>query len=161
MSYAISSKRTYSPSFSNNTFTAVTSKPSTLAFYKKTVIYSEQVYENPLCDEEDAILTESTYGAYLNDSNRQIYTRQADQVSREYGTSTVTFAILTPATGKVLEFSGIPAGATKDDSFTLTLCRYKDAEVEYLQTFDVIVVKEEGPKLWLSAGHGIGFIVKK
>lgn len=160
MSYAISSKRTYYPSFSNNTFTAVTSNPSALALYKKTVIYSEQVYENPLCDEEDAVLAESTYGAYLNDSNRQIYTRQADQVSREYG-STVTFAILTPETGKVLEFSGIPVGATKDDSFTLTLCRYKDAEVEYYQTFEVIVVKEEGPKLWLSAGNGIGFIVKK
>ena len=153
--------RTYYGTFSNGVFTVTRSSASTLAFYKKTVVYSETTYQNPLCDENDAILFENEYGAYLNDSNRQIYTRPANQLSREYGSSTVTFAILTPATGRALEFSGIPVGATKDDTFRLTLCRYKDADVEYLQTFDVIVVKEEGPKLWLSAGAGIGFIVKK
>ena len=161
LAYAVSNKATYYPSFSNNSFTAVTRNPSTLAFYKKTIIYHEEVYQDPLSDAEDAILAEIEYGAYLNDSNRQVYTRPANQLGREYGSSTVDFSILTPATGKVLEFSGIPIGATKEDTFTLTLCRYKDAEVEYLKTFDVIVVKEEGPKLWLSAGNGIGFIVKK
>ena len=156
-------KTTYYGSFSNGVFTTVTNSNSakTLAFYRKTVVYSETTYQNPLCDENDAILSENEYGAYLKDSNRQIYTRPSNQLSREYGSSTVTFAIMTPATGRALEFSGIPVGATKDDTFRLTLCRYKGADVEYLQTFDVIVVKEEGPKLWLSAGAGIGFIVKK
>lgn len=156
-------KTKYYVSFSDGVFSTATKTSATtsLAFFKKTIVYSETTYLNPLCDENDAILSESEYGAYLNDSNRQIYTRPANQLSREYGSSTVTFAILTPATGRALEFSGIPVGATKDDTFRLTLCRYKDADVEYLQTFDVIVVKEEGPKLWLSAGAGIGFIVKK
>lgn len=163
LSCAMGKNTTYYVSFSNGVFTTVTkaNSASPLAFYKKTVIYTETTYQNPLCDENDAILSENEYGAYLNDSNRQIYTRPANQLSREYGSSTVTFAILTPAAGRALEFSGIPAGATKDDTFRLTLCRYEDADVEYLQSFDVIVVKEEGPKLWLSAGAGIGFIVKK
>lgn len=151
---------TYYLRYSNSYFNATTTS-GTVAIYKKTVVYSDETTANPIADENDPILDFEDYGAYLSDTNRQIYTRAEDQISREYGFSSVSFAIMTPASEKVLEFSSIPKGATKNDTFTLTVCRYEGTDIGYFEKFSVIVVKEEGPKLWLSAGDGQGFIVKK
>ena len=145
--------------YSNNHFNATTST-GTVALFKKTIVYHDEISVNEVADENDPILAFDEYGAYLT-SARRLYTPSRDQLSREYGYATVSFAILTPSTDQVLEFSGIPDGATKNDIFTLTVCRYEGKSVAYHEKFHVIVAKEEGPKLWLSCGNGQGFIVKK
>ena len=159
--YATSSNKKYYIRYNSSYFSVNTTSTNTVAIYKKIILYKSSTTADQLCDENDPVLGYEEYGAYLNDSNRQIYTRQTDQLSREYGYSTVSFGILTPSSGKILEFSGIPNGATKDRTFTLTVCRYHGTDVAYIKRFNVIVVKEEGAKLWLSTGAGEGFIVKK
>ena len=156
---------TYYITCSGGYFTVKTSS-ATVALFKKTIIYHDQVTENPVCDEQDAILNETEYGAYVTGTNRQQYVKGTDQLSREYDPSsysspTTSFSILTPGADKVLQFTGIPQKATKDNSFTLTVCRYEEGSVTWFQKYNVIVVREDGPKLWLSTGDGEGFIVKK
>ncbi len=155
-----SSTRTYYIRYSNNHFNATTTS-GTVGIYKRTVIYNSLVTADQMSDANDPILSHEEYGAYITGSNAQVYTRPGDQLSREYSARDVTFAIITPAEGKVLEFSGIPLGATKEDTFALTVCRYENEEVAYIRKYGVIVVREDGPKLWLSTGDGEGFIIKK
>ena len=109
--------------------------------------------------EDDPILQQEAFGAYLSGGNR--VAGVGDQLSREYlGDGTVTFAILSPATYTVAEFGGIPISPAKGETFTLTynlITGRSQDEVDY----DVTVVKVDGPKVWLSTGGGQGFIVKK
>ena len=155
-----SSTKTYYIRYSSNYFNATTSK-ATVGIFKRTVIYNSLVTADQMSDANDPILSHEDYGAYITGNNAQVYTRPGDQLSREYSDRDVTFAIITPAEGKVLEFSGIPLGATKEDTFALTVCRYENEAVAYIRKYGVIVVREDGPKLWLSTGDGEGFIIKK
>ena len=109
--------------------------------------------------DNDPILTQEAYGAYLSGSNHVYGT--GDQLSREYmNDGTVTFAILSPATFEVAEFGGIPTSPAKGETFTLNynlISGRSQSDTDY----NVTVVKVDGPKVWLSAGGGKGFIVKK
>ena len=109
--------------------------------------------------DEDPILDQTEYGAYLTSGNN-LYGAGA-QLSREYmNDGTVTFAILTPATYNISEFNGIPTSPAKGDTFTLNynvITRRNASDTDY----NVTVLKVDGPKVWLSAGGGNGFIVKK
>ena len=109
--------------------------------------------------DNDPILEQKDYGAYLAGSNH-VY-EAGSQLSREYmNDGTVTFAILSPATFEVAEFSGIPVDPAKGDTFTLNynlISGRNQSDTDY----NVTVVKVDGPKVWLSAGGGKGFIVKK
>lgn len=109
--------------------------------------------------DNDPILEQKDYGAYLAGSNH-VY-EAGNQLSREYmNDGTVTFAILSPATFEVAEFSGIPTSPAKGDTFTLNynlISGRNQSDTDY----NVTVVKVDGPKVWLSAGGGKGFIVKK
>ena len=109
--------------------------------------------------DNDPILKQEVYGAYLSGSNH-VY-GASDQLSREYmNDGTVTFAILSPATFEVAEFGGIPTSPAKGETFTLNynlITGRNQSDTDY----NVTVVKVDGPKVWLSAGGGKGFIVKK
>ena len=109
--------------------------------------------------DNDPILEQEAYGAYLSGSNHVYGT--GDQLSREYmNDGTVTFAILSPATFEVAEFGGIPTSPAKGETFTLNynlISGRSQSDTDY----NVTVVKVDGPKVWLSAGGGKGFIVKK
>lgn len=109
--------------------------------------------------DDDPILVQEEYGAYLS-GNNHVY-GAGNQLSREYlEDGTVTFAILSPATYEIAEFNGIPADPAKGDTFTLNYNRVtgrSQSDADY----NVTVVKVDGPKVWLSAGSGNGFIVKK
>ena len=109
--------------------------------------------------DNDPILKQEVYGAYLAGSNHVC--GAGDQLSREYmNDGTVTFAILSPATFEVAEFGGIPTSPAKGDTFTLNynlITGRNQSDTDY----NVTVVKVDGPKVWLSAGGGKGFIVKK
>lgn len=108
---------------------------------------------------EDSILEQEAYGAYLSGDNRT--QGVGDQLSREYmNDGTVTFAIVTPISLEVAEFAGIPVDPAKGDAFTLNynvITGHNRSQADY----EVTVVKVDGPKVWLSAGDGQGFIVKK
>ena len=115
--------------------------------------------ESGINTSNDPILTFEQYGAYVSDGNH-LYSA-GSQLSREYeNDGTVNFAIITPATFEVNEFNGIPVDPATGDTFTLSYIRItgrNQTDADY----NVTVVKVDGPKVWLSAGSGYGFIVKK
>ena len=106
------------------------------------------------------VLNYDAYGAYIS-GNPLIYDGATDQLSREYNEDqTVTFSILNPNQDASVEFSGIPEAAAYLDTFTLVVRYMAKDEVTYEASFDVVVVKEEKARLWLSDGTN-GFIVKR
>ena len=106
------------------------------------------------------VLNYEAYGAYIP-GNPLIYDAALDQLSREYNDDqTVTFTILNPYQEASVEFSGIPEQAAYLDAFTLGVQYCSREEVTYKASFDVVVMKEEGARLWLSDGTN-GFIVKR
>jgi hypothetical protein len=106
------------------------------------------------------VLNYEAYGAYFP-GNPLIYDAALDQLSREYNDDqTVTFTILNPYQEASVEFSGIPEQAAYLDAFTLGVQYCSREEVTYKASFDVVVMKEEGARLWLSDGTN-GFIVKR
>ena len=106
------------------------------------------------------VLNYDVYGAYIS-GNPLIYDAASDQLSREYNEDqTVTFSILNPDQDASVEFSGIPEQAAYLDAFTLGVRYMAKDEVTYEASFEVVVVKEEGARLWLSDGTN-GFIVKR
>ena len=138
-----------------NTYTSTNnSNQSLMSIYRKG-----DPSGNPY--EDDPVVAVSEYGAYLTTGNR-LYSPATDQISREYATSgtTLTFSILTPATGKVLELGGIPVSPLVGDTFTL---QYKELQgiSSSAKSYSVKVMRVEGAKVWLSDGNGNGFIVKK
>ena len=108
----------------------------------------------------DAVLQQDAYGAYLAAGSKLF--SPGSQMSREYaGDGTLTFAILTPATLSVSEFSGIPTDPAKGDTFTLGFKSFSKRDLQPATYYNVTVLKVDGPKVWLSDGAGNGFIVKK
>lgn len=147
--------------YNSNLFSAYRSTTESSYTFTQTTgsniyVFRKEAGVNP---DEDPILEQSAYGAYLSGNNKVYGT--GDQLSREYmNDGTVTFAILTPAEYQIAEFGGIPVDPVKGDAFTLIYGlingrNYSEAN------YSVTVVKVDGPKVWLSAGGGDGFIVKK
>ena len=133
-----------------------TSWDSTTTGTKGTYIFRK---EAGVDIDNDPILKQEVYGAYLAGSNH-VY-GAGDQLSREYmNDGTVTFAILSPATFEVAEFGGIPTSPAKGETFTLNYNLISGRNLSDTD-YNVTVVKVDGPKVWLSAGGGKGFIVKK
>ena len=115
--------------------------------------------ETGLNEADDPILQRDQYGAYVYGGNHLYGT--GSQMSREYDDDgTVNFAIVSPATFEISEFYGIPVSPATGDTFTLNysiISGRNQTDADY----NVTVVKVDGPKVWLSAGSGYGFIVKK
>ena len=122
-------------------------------------IYKEYV-ESVVVTEEDSILSESVYGAYLTSGN-MLYSAGTDQISNEYGDSDEDFIIIQPSADTVITFGAIPGEVSKGTSFNLSFVVVTGTETVVDQSYTVSVVREDGPKLWLSDGAGNGFIVKK
>lgn len=141
--------RTYRSS-SQTSWNSSTTGTTAVYIYRKDV---------PVDVDNDPILEHDVYGAYLSGNNR--VSGIGDQLSREYmNDGTLTFAILSPTTFEIAEFAGIPVGPAKGDIFTLNynlISGRNQSDTDY----NVTVVKVDGPKVWLSAGGGKGFIVKK
>ena len=60
-----------------------------------------------------------------------------------------------------MTFGGIPQDVAKGSSFSLSFTVVTGRETVIKAVYPVSVVREDGPKLWLSDGAGHGFIVKK
>ena len=107
------------------------------------------------------VLEQKEYGSYLSSGNK-LFNSVTDQLSREYSSDglSVTFSILTPESFSVREYAGIPAEPMIGDSFVLTITEYQGVKT-VVSNHRVMVVRVDGPKVWLADSAGNGFIVKK
>ena len=147
----------------SNSHSFIAGRSSRESYWQGTLSGTSSVYiyrkQSGASIEDDPILNNSEYGAYLTSGNHAFVV--GCQLSREYpADGTVSFAILTPVDNRVDEFRGIPANPVKDDTFTLHYKVIAGSEVTDMD-YPVTVRKVDGPKVWLSDGSGNGFIVKK
>lgn len=160
ISYKSSSGKTTYSYYCTNSFFKIFSSTSgvkkNLAIYRKKIVSSTGGVD----PDDDPVLGYTQYGAYLIDG-RTVHIPGLTQLSREYGSEGVTFAILFPSYNAVLEISGIPTDAAKGDSFSIIPIKIEGRRKSILGTYEVTVVREEGPTLWLSDFKGNGFIVKR
>ena len=128
-----------------------------------TVYRKGAALEDPAA--EDPLTEQSEYGVYLSFRDR-VYQRGLDQYSRQYSDSGVeTFAILyayPELTREQVEITGYRKSLVKGDKLSVTVnWRLGTTIIQSKKTYNVTVVKEEGPKVWLGDGSGNGFIIKK
>ena len=151
----------YNPSNYNRIFAAYRSSSQTSMSGSSSNTSNIYVFrkESGVSSGDDPILQYEQYGAYVYGGNH-LY-GSGSQMSREYeGDGTVCFAIVSPAVFEIAEFGGIPVDPAKGDSFTLNY-NLISGRNRTDSDYNVTVVKVDGPKVWLSAGSGYGFIVKK
>lgn len=109
----------------------------------------------------DPLLQESAYGCYLGTGLEWEYNPGAEQVTRSYDTNGVqTYTLIDPAEVEELEIVGYKKSYVKGDSFTVSVQWRKSISTIHSESYNVTLIKEEGPKVWLSDGtHGV--IIKK
>ena len=134
-------------------------KPGKVASFSVNFSGISPVAGNPY--EEDALLSNDTYGAYRSAGNR-LYQAGTDQLSREYAANgkTLCFSIVTAATGQVLEMDNIPVAPLISDRFTLYLREIQGVNTT-TTTHTVRVLRVEDGKVWLKDTRSNGFIIKK
>ena len=111
---------------------------------------------------EDPLLQETNYGCYLGTGLEWEYNPGTDQVTRsydEYGFETYT--LIKPSTVEELEITGYKRGYVKGDGFPVTVSwRFGTVSILSQKEYTMKIIKEDGPKVWLSDGtHGV--IIKK
>ena len=109
----------------------------------------------------DPLLQESAYGCYLGTGLEWEYNPGEEQVTRSYDTNGMqTYTLIDPAEVEELEIVGYKKSYVKGDSFTVSVQWRKGISTIHSESYDVTLIKEEGPKVWLSDGtHGV--IIKK
>ena len=112
---------------------------------------------------DDPLLQESNYGCWLGSSLEWEYNPGTDQVTRSYAASGVlTYSLVKPSTVEELEIIGYKKIYLKGDSFAVTVnWRRGISTLVSSGQYMVTLIKEDGPKVWLSTGDGKGFIIKK
>ena len=73
----------------------------------------------------------------------------------------LVFAILNPSNKEQLVVTGYDPSLVKGDAVTVSLNYRKDKHTLRKETYNLTVVGEDGPKVWLGDGSGQGFIIKK
>ena len=115
----------------------------------------------PAIVEDDPLTSQDAYGSYLTGAERT-YESGVDQLLRSYPGGKLEFAILRAADKEQLVVSGFDPSLAKGDQVTVTV-RWRKG-LNYLlkeKSFNLKVVKEDGPKVWLGDGSGQGLILKK
>ena len=115
----------------------------------------------PTSVEDDPLTAYDAYGSYLTGVERT-YEPGVDQLLRSYPDGKLEFAILRAADKEQLVVSGFDPSLAKGDAVTVTVAWRKG--LNFLlkeESFDLKVVKEDGPKVWLGDGSGQGLILKK
>lgn len=109
----------------------------------------------------DPLLQESAYGCYLGTALEWEYNPGEEQVTRSYDTNGVqTYTLIDPAEVEELEIVGYKKSYVKGDNFTVSVQWRKGISTIHSESYNVTLIKEEGPKVWLSDGtHGV--IIKK
>ena len=111
--------------------------------------------------EDDPLTAYDAYGSYLTGVERT-YEPGVDQLLRSYPDGKLEFAILRAADKEQLVVSGFDPSLAKGDAVTVTVAWRKGLNFLLKEkSFDLKVVKEDGPKVWLGDGSGQGLILKK
>ena len=110
--------------------------------------------------EDDPLTLKTEYGCYFAGAERA-YVKGADQMMRSYPDGKLEFVILNAAEKEQLVISGYDPASAKGDEVTVELYWRKDKSILQKRTFQLEVVGEDGPKVWLGDGSGQGFIIKK
>ncbi|MBQ3766552.1 MAG: hypothetical protein II874_07435 [Bacteroidales bacterium] len=108
----------------------------------------------------DPLTGSDAYGSYVSGAERT-YSQGADQISRSYVDGKLVFAILNPSAKEQLVVTGYDPSRVKGDAVTVTLNYRKGRQTIRKGTYNLTVVGEDGPKVWLGDGSGQGFILKK
>ncbi len=115
----------------------------------------------PASVEDDPLTAYDAYGSYLTGVERT-YEPGVDQLLRSYPDGKLEFAILRAADKEQLVVSGFDPSLAKGDAVTVTVAWRKGLNFLLKEkSFDLKVVKEDGPKVWLGDGSGQGLILKK
>ena len=115
----------------------------------------------PTSVEDDPLTAYDAYGSYLTGVERT-YEPGVDQLLRSYPDGKLEFAILRAADKEQLVVSGFDPSLAKGDAVTVTVAWRKGLNFLLKEkSFDLKVVKEDGPKVWLGNGSGQGLILKK
>ena len=112
---------------------------------------------------DDPVLQETEYGAYLGDNLTWRMAEGTNQMTRAYSGETLTFTLIDALVVEELEISGYTKSKAKGDpAFPVTVNWRKGfAKKQAGVVYNMAVVKESGPKVWLSDGNGHGVIIKK
>jgi hypothetical protein len=115
----------------------------------------------PASVEDDPLTAYDAYGSYLTGVERT-YEPGVDQLLRSYPDGNLEFAILRAADKEQLVVSGFDPSLAKGDAVTVTVAWRKGLNFLLKEkSFDLKVVKEDGPKVWLGDCSGQGLILKK
>lgn len=111
---------------------------------------------------DDPLLQETVYGCYLGSGLEWEYNPGTDQVTRsydEYGFQTYT--LIDPSDVEELEITGYKKGYIKGDGdIPITVNWRRGTSTVLSEAYTMDIIKEDGPKVWLSDGtHGV--IIKK
>lgn len=111
---------------------------------------------------DDPLLQETDYGFYLGNGTGWTLNAGSEQVTRSYDANGVeTYTLIDPAEVEEMEIVGYKKSYVKSDSFTVSVHWRKGVNTIHSDSYTVTLIKEAGPKVWLSAGNGVGFIIKK
>ena len=110
----------------------------------------------------DPLLEHSNYGCYLGGSLDREYNPGTDQIMRSYNASGVqTYTIINPDSVEELEISGYSKDKIKGDAVSVSVNWRTGTSNKHSGSYNMKVLKEDGPKVWLGNGSGKGFIIKK
>ena len=83
-------------------------------------------------------------------------------MTRAYDANGVlTFTLINPDNIEELEITGYNKSKVKGDNVSLTVSWRRGRTTVLTGSYSMTLVKEDGPKVWLSDGNGKGVILKK
>ena len=110
---------------------------------------------------DDPLLAYTQYGLILGGMQR-FYESGTDQYARAYEESgTQTFALLEAEGKEQLEITGYRTTMRKGDSANFSITWRKGLSTMLSGNWTLTLIREDGPKVWLSDGKGGGVIIKK
>ena len=135
-----------------------TSKTSRLYLNSLSVTYGGDGGSSSV---SDPLLSETVYGCFLGTGLEWEYNPGTDQVTRSYNDAGFeTYTLINPSTVEELDISGYKRDYVKGDSFPVTVNWRRETTTVLSQNYTMTIIKEDGPKVWLSDGtHGV--IIKK
>ena len=111
---------------------------------------------------DDPLLQKSVYGCYLGSGLEWEYNPGTDQVTRSYdGSGVQTYTLIDPSDVEELEITGYKKVYVKDGSnISISVNWRRGTSTVLSKAYTMTIIKEDGPKVWLSNGtHGV--IIKK
>ena len=112
---------------------------------------------------QDPLLEHTEYGCYLGGGSEWEYAAGTNQVSRSYNQyGYETYTLINPSTVEELEITGYKKGYVKGDgNISIAVNWRRGSETVLSDNYTMKIIKEAGPKVWLSNGNGKGVIIKK